>query len=125
VTHIPFLRVRLPEPDAVARDYEEIFAAGVFTNSGPFERRFAAEIAQWIGNNVAVGSALDAADIGWRAYFERPVHKQPSFAGVATAGPLDVTEDIAARILSLPLDDELQASDVTRVADVIARVVDG
>jgi dTDP-4-amino-4,6-dideoxygalactose transaminase len=72
-----------------------------------------------------VGRALGAAGIGWRAYYNPPIHRQPAFAGVRSAGALTWTEDLAGRIISLPLDDELTAEDVTGIADVIGQVVGG
>ena len=77
------------------------------------------------GQRDALGCALNDADIGWRAYYNPPVHRQPSFAGVRTAGDLNVTEDISGRIISLPLDERLSLGEVTRIAGVIGQVVDG
>ncbi len=57
---IPFLTPRLPEPGLVAQDYAEIFKSGVFTNSGLFEHRFAAELSQWIGGAAAVAVTASA-----------------------------------------------------------------
>ena len=57
---IPFLTPRLPAPSVVARDYREICETGVFTNSGPFEGRFAAELARWIGRDVEVAVTANA-----------------------------------------------------------------
>ena len=71
-----------------------------------------------------VGAALKRAEIGWRAYYNPPIHRQPSFAGVREAGALTITEDVSERIISLPLDDLLSPDDVTRVASVVGQVVD-
>ncbi|MBV8195754.1 MAG: aminotransferase class I/II-fold pyridoxal phosphate-dependent enzyme [Candidatus Dormibacteraeota bacterium] len=71
-----------------------------------------------------VGEALDDSGIGWRAYYNPPIHRQPSFAGVRTLDELIVTEDLADRMLSLPLDDELSEADVVRVARAVARGMD-
>ena len=76
-------------------------------------------------SRVALGRALDSAGIGWRAYFDPPVHQQPSFAGVRIFGELSVTEEVAGRIISLPLDDEMSTADVDRIVAVVAQVVDG
>jgi dTDP-4-amino-4,6-dideoxygalactose transaminase len=70
-----------------------------------------------------VGSALDQAEVGWRAYYNPPIHCQPSFAGVQTAGDLAVTEDVSRRIISLPLDEQLSSCEVDRVVDVVRDVV--
>jgi dTDP-4-amino-4,6-dideoxygalactose transaminase len=70
-----------------------------------------------------VVSALEREHIGCRRYYNPPIHRQPSFAGVRHADDLGSTENIAGRIISLPLDDHLAESDVARVAAVVARVV--
>jgi dTDP-4-amino-4,6-dideoxygalactose transaminase len=57
---IPFLTPRLPDPTLVARDYREIFEAGTFTNSGPFESRFSAELVRWIGRDVEIAVTANA-----------------------------------------------------------------
>jgi dTDP-4-amino-4,6-dideoxygalactose transaminase len=72
-----------------------------------------------------LGRALDTAGIGWRAYFDPPVHRQPSFARVDVAGDLKVTDEIASRMISLPLDDEMSVTDVERVAGIVGTVVNG
>jgi len=69
------------------------------------------------------GTALEGARIGWRSYYNPPIHCQPTFADVRKAGELSVTEDLAGRIFSLPLDDRLSQGDVLRVAGVVGHVV--
>jgi dTDP-4-amino-4,6-dideoxygalactose transaminase len=71
----------------------------------------------------AVGCALTRADIGWRAYYNPPIHRQPSFGGVRVAEELNVTDDVSSRIISLPLDEQLTRDDVSRVAGVIGDVI--
>jgi dTDP-4-amino-4,6-dideoxygalactose transaminase len=71
-----------------------------------------------------VGAALERADVGWRAYYNPPIHCQPSFEGVRVTGDLVVTEDVSRRIISLPLDERLSSCDVDRVVDVVRNVVD-
>ena len=77
------------------------------------------------GQRDSVGRALSAAGIGWRTYYNPPIHRQPAFAGVRCAGALTRTEDLSGQIISLPLDDELTEEDVTGIADVIGQVVGG
>jgi dTDP-4-amino-4,6-dideoxygalactose transaminase len=51
------------------------------------------------------GLLRDAADVGIqvRKYFSPPLHSQRAWSEREVAGPLDVTDDIAARTLSVPL----------------------
>jgi len=73
----------------------------------------------------ALGCALGEAGIGWRTYYNPPVHRQPSFADAPTVGDLPVTDMTSRRIISLPLDERLSDTDIARIVDVVARVVDG
>jgi dTDP-4-amino-4,6-dideoxygalactose transaminase len=66
---------------------------------------------------------LDREQIGWRAYYNPPIHGHPSFAHVRKAGGLSVTEDLCGRIISLPLDEWLTPGDVARVAEAVRCVV--
>ena len=68
---------------------------------------------------------LDRSGVGWRTYFDPPLHRQPAFANARRAGALAVTEDLAGRIISLPLDDRLSRDEVAAVAGVVERVVGG
>ncbi len=64
-------------------------------------------------------AAAEALQVQARAYFDPPAHRQPAFARWAPlAGPLPVTDDIAARSLSLPMANRLPAEHVERIADV-------
>jgi len=72
-----------------------------------------------------VGLALQEAEVGWRAYYDPPIHCHPSMTGVRKVGPLTVTDDLSGRIISLPLDDRLSSEDVARVATVIGEAVGG
>jgi dTDP-4-amino-4,6-dideoxygalactose transaminase len=71
----------------------------------------------------ALGSALDDRRIGWRTYYNPPVHRQPLFADAPTIGDLTVTEDLAGRMISLPLDEELSRDDVATVVSIVREVI--
>ncbi|HEU5088781.1 MAG TPA: DegT/DnrJ/EryC1/StrS family aminotransferase, partial [Roseiflexaceae bacterium] len=63
--------------------------------------------------------ALTAAQIGCDVHYPTPAHLQPAFAGLGYGpGSLPVTEDLAGRILSLPMFAELTSAEVARVAEV-------
>lgn len=47
---VPFIRPSFPSADEVAEDYKQIVASNWFTNFGPFERKFAQEIGNYIGD---------------------------------------------------------------------------
>jgi dTDP-4-amino-4,6-dideoxygalactose transaminase len=88
---IPFLTPRFTDPSVVARDYREIFEAGVFSNSGPFEARFAAELERWIGHDVGVAVTANATvgiQLACKTLFHRDRRTVPVASFTAPAVPL-------------------------------------
>lgn len=65
--------------------------------------------------------ALRADGIDTRAYFDPPLHRQRSYAHL-TGGALPKTEDLASRVVSLPVYPSLALADVDRVVEVIGAV---
>jgi dTDP-4-amino-4,6-dideoxygalactose transaminase len=61
-------------------------------------------------------------DVQARAYFDPPVHRQPAFQRWTPAAALPVTDDIAARSLSLPMANRLPDEHIERIADVTVPV---
>jgi dTDP-4-amino-4,6-dideoxygalactose transaminase len=55
-----------------------------------------------------------------RTYYE-PLHRFPAFSGVSSYGDLAVTEDVAARILSLPMYDNMTEEEGLLVCDVVGK----
>ena len=51
-----------------------------------------------------------------RTYFHVPLHRMPAFAAVQRAGDLAVTEDLAARTLSLPMANDLSEDAIDAIA---------
>jgi perosamine synthetase len=78
----------------------------------------------------AVSEGLGRRGIESRVYFP-PVHRQPIFAGgaagagagAAAKADLPVTDDLAERILSLPVHSQLTADEVADIAAGVAEVV--
>ena len=70
-----------------------------------------------------LGRRLDEVGVGWRAYFNPPIHGHPAFAELRRAGDLVVTDDLCGRIISLPLDDWLTRAEVGRIASAVGCVV--
>ena len=74
------------------------------------------------------GAQRDAVQAGLRAegvptaiYYPRPLHKQPAYAAAHDGTALPVSEDLATRILALPIHPDLSDADVERVCDAVAR----
>ncbi|TDN79038.1 DegT/DnrJ/EryC1/StrS family aminotransferase [Stakelama pacifica] len=62
---------------------------------------------------------LGEAGIGAGSYFTPHLGKHPHFAATALCEAVPVAEDIATRVLSLPLHDAMEVSDVPRIADAM------
>jgi len=92
---------------------------GVKSSAPPF----VSAVLPTAGCRDRVGRALDDAGIGWRTYYNPPVHRQRSFADSRSASVLPVTEEIASRIISLPLQDDLYAEVVARIASVVTEAI--
>jgi dTDP-4-amino-4,6-dideoxygalactose transaminase len=57
-------------------------------------------------------------EIGVRTYYD-PLHLMPAFGDYARADDLAVTEDLGARILSLPMAVDLEDAEVDAIADMV------
>ena len=71
----------------------------------------------------AVIAALAAEGVGCGQYFSPHLGEQPWFHATATIEATPVADDIAARMLSLPITDAMTVADVVRVADTLRRAV--
>ncbi|WP_424639218.1 DegT/DnrJ/EryC1/StrS family aminotransferase [Embleya sp. AB8] len=65
--------------------------------------------------------ALQAEGIDSRRYFHPPVHRQKAYAHLA-ARPLPITDDVSARVLTLPLWSHMDAGTVRSVANAVVRL---
>ena len=76
------------------------------------------------------GEARDKLQAGLKAdgipsaiYYPRPLHLQPAYAGAHDGAKLPVSEDLATRIMALPLHPDLTDHDVDRIcASVLAHI---
>ncbi len=70
--------------------------------------------------------ALDAQGIPTAIYYPKPLHQQTAFSGLGYgAGDFPVAENIAGRILSLPMHPYLEESDIVRICNSISRALTG
>jgi dTDP-4-amino-4,6-dideoxygalactose transaminase len=68
----------------------------------------------------ALRSHLHTHGIGAEVHYPTPAHLQPAFSELGFApGSLPVTEDLAGRILSLPLSPDLTREEVALVAETV------
>jgi dTDP-4-amino-4,6-dideoxygalactose transaminase len=67
----------------------------------------------------AIRSEMSRRGIASGTYFSPHVAQQEYFRANSTCGPLPVTDDVASRILSLPLFDTMTEDEVVEVADAV------
>ncbi len=64
--------------------------------------------------------ACKASGVPSAIYYPRPLHTQPAYAGHHDGSALPVSEDLATRILALPIHPDLSDADAERVCDAVA-----
>jgi dTDP-4-amino-4,6-dideoxygalactose transaminase len=69
-----------------------------------------------------VASAWSSAGIYSVVHYPVSLHRQESFSGYGVGGSLPVTEQIAGRILTLPLCAELSENEQDRIVEEFLRV---
>lgn len=67
----------------------------------------------------SIQAAFDQADIGWRMWYSTGIAHQPWFAD-ALKEDLTVTDDIASRLISLPMFPDISAAQIERVATIVS-----
>ena len=67
-----------------------------------------------------VQAAMAARGVPSAIYYPRPLHRQPAYAPHHGGAALPVSEDLARRILALPIHPDLSDADVDRVCDAVA-----
>ena len=72
-----------------------------------------------------VQDGLRAAGVPTAIYYPRPLHQQPAYRAAHDGAALPGAEDLATRILALPIHPDLSAADVARVAAAVRASLDG
>ncbi|WP_203308700.1 DegT/DnrJ/EryC1/StrS family aminotransferase [Sphingomonas beigongshangi] len=72
----------------------------------------------------AIAAALEAQGVGVGRYFSPHLGEQPLFRATAMVEPTPIADDVAARILSLPITDAMTPADATIVAHRLRTAVD-
>ncbi len=75
------------------------------------------------GTRERVRARAEEAGVEVRAYFDTPLHTHAPFAAYPQAGALCVTEDLAARCLSLPMANDLSDDEITRIVGTVCAAV--
>ena len=69
----------------------------------------------------AAQARLREAGVPTAIYYPRPLHHQPAYASHHRGSPLPVSEDIATRILALPIHPDLTEAQAHRVAEAVLK----
>ena len=77
-----------------------------------------------VAESASVQRALRAHGVDFRLWYGRGVHRHTYFARVAR-GRLDTAEDLAARLIGLPVAPDLAPGEVKRVADAVSAGTSG
>jgi UDP-2-acetamido-2-deoxy-ribo-hexuluronate aminotransferase len=68
-------------------------------------------------------AALKADGVPTAIYYPRPLHRQPAYATHHDGMPMPVSEDLATRILALPIHPDLTDEDVERICSAVLAAV--
>jgi dTDP-4-amino-4,6-dideoxygalactose transaminase len=68
---------------------------------------------------TALQAHLRTAGVPTAIYYPRPLHKQPAYAAHHDGAALPVSEDLATRILALPIHPDLSEADCTQICDAV------
>lgn len=72
-----------------------------------------------------VQERLKAAGVPTAIYYPRALHQQPAYAGAHDGTALPVSEDLATRIMALPIHPDLIEADVNRVCEAMIAALAG
>ena len=70
-------------------------------------------------------AGLRDAGVPTAVYYPRALHQQPAYAGHHDGSALPVSEDLATRILALPIHPDLSEADAERVCDAVRATLAG
>jgi dTDP-4-amino-4,6-dideoxygalactose transaminase len=122
------LPVRLQKRRRVVEMYAERleplgvqFQTGVRQSAPPF----VSALMPTAESRDALVGALQTAGVETRVYYNPPVHRHPIFEASDGSRSLPNTDVIAARIISLPMGDELEPSVIDLVAGIAEKVIRG
>lgn len=71
----------------------------------------------------AIRARLDAAGIGTAVHYPLPPHRTAAFAGAGPFPPLPITERLARRVMSLPMNPFVDGAQADRIMDALAEAL--
>jgi UDP-2-acetamido-2-deoxy-ribo-hexuluronate aminotransferase len=76
-----------------------------------------------VEDREAVQAALKALGVPTAVHYPRPLHRQVAYERFVPPAPCPVSEQVAARVMSLPLSPDLSEADQDRVVAALRSVV--
>ena len=70
-----------------------------------------------------VQASLKSAGVPTAIYYPRPLHRQPAYRDQHDGAALPVSEDLAERILALPIHPDLTEADAAHICDSLLAAV--
>ena len=119
----------LEQRERVARSYDAGLRASGLDGRLVLPARVADSSSAWAVYSVLLSDAaarqatqdrLRAAGVPTAIYYPRPLHHQPAYRDHHDGVPLPVSEDLATRILALPIHPDLDDTAVARVVDAFS-----
>src|ERR1700761_1077613 len=118
---------QLPAPRRLAQVYD-----GRLGNAVATPRRVANSTSAWaiyaiLLRDAAARDRVQAAlrddGVPTAIYYPRPLHRQPAYAAHHDGAAMPVSEDLATRILALPIHPDLTDQDVDRICEAVLATV--
>ncbi len=72
---------------------------------------------------TALQTSLRDAGVPTAIYYPRPLHQQPAYAAAHDGVPLPVSEDLATRIMALPIHPDLSEAHVEQICDAVTQAL--
>jgi dTDP-4-amino-4,6-dideoxygalactose transaminase len=117
---------RLVSRRAVQAEYEAMLTPlGITFQPGALRSApaFASALMPTAESRDTAMAALSDELIESRMYYNPPVHRQPFFSDAAPRRALEVTDELSARVISLPMSDELGTDVIGRIATTLSGVI--
>jgi dTDP-4-amino-4,6-dideoxygalactose transaminase len=64
-------------------------------------------------------AALKAQGVPSAIYYPKPLHHQPAYQPTHDGAPMPVSEDLATRIMALPIHPDLTDADIDRICEAV------
>ena len=113
--------------ERIARVYDTALGAGVTIPARVADSRSAWAIYAILLRDATarerIRARLHEAGVPTAIYYPRPLHRQPAYAPHHRGGALPVSEDLASRILALPIHPDMTEAQARHVAAAVAEAV--